>query len=199
MFIFPYGTWKDNIKSVILDWRQRSARRSSKRGDLPVSQAEGTELLLTQADLSAPSVCSPTVTLLQKKGPHHRRKICADSLWLYSYYTQPSPSKNENINYICIYLRVLRYLSIGAIYYITKIKNQMWFSTKLKEQCDGNILQFKTKVGKKCCEMKPGNQFQVVLVWFYDISTIVVYLMPNPFYTYCCDTDKRKTRGTQKE
>ena len=27
-------------------------------------------------------------------------------------------------------------------------------------------------------------QKEVALVWFYGISTIVGYLMPNPFYTY---------------
>ena len=27
-------------------------------------------------------------------------------------------------------------------------------------------------------------RFWFGLVWFYDISTIVGYLMPNPFYTY---------------
>ena len=41
----------------------------------------------------------------------HRRKICANSLWLYSYFTQTSPSKNKNINYIFINLQVLRCLS----------------------------------------------------------------------------------------
>ena len=61
-------------------------------------------------------VCSPTVALLHKKGPRHRRKICANSLWLYSYFTQTSPSKKKNINYIFIYLRVFRCLSSGSIY-----------------------------------------------------------------------------------
>ena len=51
-----------------------------------------------------------------QKGPHHRRKVCANSLWLYSYYTQSSPLKNKNIDYIFIYLRVLRCLSSGSIY-----------------------------------------------------------------------------------
>ena len=27
------------------------------------------------------------------------------------------------------------------------------------------------------------------LVWFYDISTIVGYLMPNPLYAYILDID----------
>ena len=61
-------------------------------------------------------MCSPAVALLHKKGPHHRRKIFANSLWLYSYYTQSSLSKNKNINYIFIYLRVLHCLSSRSIY-----------------------------------------------------------------------------------
>ena len=38
-----------------------------------------------------------------QKGPHHRRKISANSL----YFTQTSLSKNKNINHIFIYERVL--------------------------------------------------------------------------------------------
>ena len=53
-----------------------------------------------------PCVCSPAVALLHKNGPRHRRKIWANNLWLYSYFTQMSPSKNKNINYIFISLRV---------------------------------------------------------------------------------------------
>ena len=62
-----------------------------------------------------PRVCSPAVALLHKKGPHHRRKMCANFLWLYSYFKQTSPSKNKNINYIFIDLRVFRCLSSGSI------------------------------------------------------------------------------------
>ena len=127
MFILPHGTWKDNIRSVMLNWRQKSARRSSEVGDLLVSLAEGREPLITQADLSAPRECSPTVALLHKKGPRYRRKICANSLRLYSNYTQSSPSKNRNINYISIYLRVLRYLSSGAIFYIHSCPDFQFF------------------------------------------------------------------------
>ena len=62
--------------------------------------SEGRDPLVTQADLSAPRVCSSAIALLHKKGPCHRRKIGVNSLWLYSYYTQSSLSKNKNINYI---------------------------------------------------------------------------------------------------
>ena len=119
MFIFPHRTWKDNIRFVILDWRQRSSSRSHAGKRHACLSTEGRDPLVTQADLSAPRVSSPAVTLLHKKGPRHRRKICANSLWLYSYYTQASPTKNKNTNhvyiYIYIYLRVLRCLSSGAI------------------------------------------------------------------------------------
>ena len=125
---------------------ERSAGLSSEGRDPLVAQAKGRGRLVSQAKaethwslkrrgkvgwslkrrqrptgrlgepVSPPRVCSPAVALLHKKGPCHRRKICANSLWLYFYYTQLSPSKNENINYIFIYLRVLRCLSSSSIY-----------------------------------------------------------------------------------
>ena len=61
-----------------------------------------------------PRVYSPAVELLHQKGPRHRRKIRANSLWLYSYFTKTSKSKNKNMNYIFIYLQVLC-LSRGMI------------------------------------------------------------------------------------
>ena len=106
IFIYPHGTWKDYIRSVIWDWRQRSAGYSSK----------GRDPLVTQADLLAPRVCSWVIAQLHKKSPYHRRKISANSLWLYSYYTQLLPLENKNINYIFIYLRVLHCLSSDFIY-----------------------------------------------------------------------------------
>ena len=42
--------------------------------------------------------------------------MCKFALWLYSYFTQTSPSKNKDINYIFIYLRVFPCLSCGSIY-----------------------------------------------------------------------------------
>ena len=62
-----------------------------------------------------PHVCSPAVALFHTKGPRHRRKICANSLWLYSYFTQTSPLKNKDINPIFIYLRVFRCLYRGSV------------------------------------------------------------------------------------
>ena len=62
-----------------------------------------------------PRMCSPAIAQLHKKGPHHRRNICVNSLWLYSYFTQTSPSKNKDINYILKYLRVLLCLSSGTV------------------------------------------------------------------------------------
>ena len=101
MFILPHGTWKDNIRSVNFDWRKRSASRSSEWRDLQV----------TRANMSC--VFSSRFTISQKVSPG--RKICANSLSLYSYYTQSSPSKNKNINYIFIYLRVFRCLSSSSV------------------------------------------------------------------------------------
>ena len=87
-----------------------------RRGRSTGLSSEERDLLVTQADLSAPRVCSPAVALLPKNGPRNRRKICMTSLGLYSYYTQPSLSKNKNMHYIFIYLRVLRCLSSASIY-----------------------------------------------------------------------------------
>ena len=100
-------------------------RRSLKRmGRSAGLSSEGRDLLVTQADLSAPHVCFLAVAQLHKKGPCHRRKICANSLRLYSYYIQSSPSKNKNINYIFIYLRCL---FSGAIYYGYIYSKYLWF------------------------------------------------------------------------
>ena len=110
---------RDNIRSVMWDWRWRSSGRSNDGERSAGLSSEGREPLVTQADLSAPRVCSPAVALFDNKGPCHRRKICANSLslWLYFYYTQSSPSKNKNINCIFIYLRIFRCLSCASIYY----------------------------------------------------------------------------------
>ena len=73
---------------------------------------------MEEACWSAPRVCSSVVAQLHKKGPHHRRNICVYSFWVYYYFARLFPSKNKNINYIFIYLRVFRCLSSGAMYYI---------------------------------------------------------------------------------
>ena len=69
---------------------------------------------------SSKSVSSPPCMFYgchttSQKGSSPQMKICANSLWLYSYFTQTSPSKNKNINYIFIYLQVFPCLSSGAI------------------------------------------------------------------------------------
>ena len=79
-----------------MDWRQRFAGCSN----------EGRDLLATQANLSA---------LLCVFSGRHKKKMCANFLWLYSYFTETSLSKNKNINYIFIYLQVLCCLSSGSI------------------------------------------------------------------------------------
>ena len=123
---------RDNVRSVILDWRQRFSGRSnelvrsagllSEWRDPLVAQAKwGDPLFHLSNDLKkvlstqtnaigetgrplkqACHVCSPVVVLLHKKGPRHRRKICANYLRLYSYDIQSSPSKNRNIKYVYI-------------------------------------------------------------------------------------------------
>ena len=68
------------------------------------------------AGLSSRSVCSSYVFSGRRPtSPRHRRKICANSLWMYSYEIQSPSSKNKNINYISIYQRVFRCLCSGSI------------------------------------------------------------------------------------
>ena len=86
-----------------------------RRGRSASFSSEGRDPLVTQADLSTPLCVFSSRCTTSQKNPRHRRKICANSLWMYSYYTQSSPSKNENRNYIFIYLRVFRCLSSGTI------------------------------------------------------------------------------------
>ena len=86
--------------------RRGEVRRSLKRRERPAGH--------WSIPVISSSVFSGRRTSSQK-GPRYKRKICANSLWLYSYYTQSSPSKNKNMNYIFINLRVLRCLSSGAI------------------------------------------------------------------------------------
>ena len=104
MFTLPHGTWKDNIRSVIWDWRQKSQAKGKTRWSLK----QNCQLL----------VCFPAVAVLRNKGPRHRRKICANSLWLYYYYyyTQSLPSKNKNINYIS-------YISTGFSLFVQRTGN----------------------------------------------------------------------------
>ena len=95
---------------------KRSSGRSNE-GEMSAGLLrKGRDLLVTQADFSVLRVFSSAVALLKKKSPRQRRKMCANSLWLYSYYTQSSPSKNKNIKYIFTYLRVFRCLSSSSIY-----------------------------------------------------------------------------------
>ena len=105
IFIFPHGIWKDNIRSVILDWRQWSTGRSSEQ-----------DRHTSHSSRPASSLCvfSSRRTTSQK-GSLSQKRICANSLWQYSYYTQSSASKNENINYIFIHQRDFCCLSSGAI------------------------------------------------------------------------------------
>ena len=76
-----------------LGLKERSRGRSNEGERSTGLSSEGRDPLVTQADLSAPRVCSPAVAQLHNKVSRHRRKICANSLRLYNYYTQSSPSR----------------------------------------------------------------------------------------------------------
>ena len=97
---------KDNIRSVILDC--------------------GRDPQVTQSNLSAPPCVFYGRLSNIHKGSLPQTKDMRDlSLWLYSYFTQTLPSKNDNLNYNFIYLRGLHCLSSGTIY-DTCILQDIW-------------------------------------------------------------------------
>ena len=99
---FRMGFEKGNITFEILDWR-RDPLVSQAKGDTCGSLKQTCRVFLRPSHY------------FNKNGTCYRRKICTNELWLYSYNTQSSPSKNKNINYILIYLRVVCCLSSDAI------------------------------------------------------------------------------------
>ena len=132
IFVYLHGTWKDNIRSVILDWRQRSAREThwplkQRERSAGHSSERGRSACLSSRPVFSPCVFSSRRRTTSQKGSpaieeRYVRTLSLSlslslSLWLYSYYTQSSTLKNKNTNYIFIHLRVLRCLVSGAIYF----------------------------------------------------------------------------------
>ena len=112
---------RDNIRFVILDWRQRPTGHSSR----PVSSP----------------VCVPWMSHYFTKRVPVTEERYVQTLWLYSYFTQTSPSKNRN-NYIFIYLRVFHCLSSSSIYNMGEnrwIQDFSWFLCEMKYKlpCQG--------------------------------------------------------------
>ena len=119
MFILPHGTWKDINRSVILDWRKRSAGCSSKEERSAGLSREGRVPLVTQAKGRGPpvsqakgktcgslkqtcNVCFSVVVLIHTKGLRDRRKICANCLWLYSYFIHVTVEERKYKLYVYI-------------------------------------------------------------------------------------------------
>ena len=97
-----------------------------RRGRSAGLSSEGRDPLVTQADRSAPPcVFSGRRNTSQKESLPQKKDMWELSLWLYFYYTLLLSSKNKNISYIFKYLRVLRCLSSGAIYYIWSINRTL--------------------------------------------------------------------------
>ena len=98
---------------VILDWRQRSAQAKG-RGPLVSEGKEETHWSLKQT-------CQLLVCVLRP--PHYftKRVPATEERYVWTLtdciciYTKSPRLKNKNINYIFIYLRIIRYLSGGAI------------------------------------------------------------------------------------
>ena len=97
-------------------WLQQAKRdplvTQAKGKDPLVSQTKGRDPLVTQENLC---VFSSRRTTSQKGSLPQKKDMC--ELSLHSYFTQTSLSKNKNINYIFIYLRVFCCLSSSAIHY----------------------------------------------------------------------------------
>ena len=104
MFILPHGTWKDNIRSVILDWKKRPGGHSSR-------------------SLRSSCVFSNSRTISQKDSLPQKKDMRE-----LSYYIQSSPSKNNNMNYIFINLRVtsLFVQRCNILYLVNKV---LWMSS----------------------------------------------------------------------
>ena len=113
ILIYPYGSWKDNIRSVIFDWRQRSAGCSNERerssgrsnkGERSASLSnERRELRVNQANMLC--VSSGRLTTSQNVSLPQKKDMCELSLtvfllhtivaveeWKYKLYFYISPS-----------------------------------------------------------------------------------------------------------
>ena len=89
------NTWdlKDIIRSVILGWRQRSAREIrwslKRKGRSAGLSSEGREPLITQEDLSAPPcVFSGHRSTLQKGSPPQKKDMCELSLTVFLLHSK---------------------------------------------------------------------------------------------------------------
>ena len=133
--------------------KERSAGRSSEGERSAGLSNEGRDPLVTQADLSALRVCSPAPAQLHKKGLRHRRKIRANSFWLYSYFTQTSPSKNKNINYMFIYQRVLGFFLSLRVFGL--LSSSLLLFPQRFDRC---VLQPSSGV---CRTRKPSRNFEL--------------------------------------
>ena len=80
MFIFPHGTWEDNIRSVILDWKQRPTGHSNKYVSSPVC------------------VLRPSSYFTKSFPATEERYVRTLSLTLFLLH-KTSQSKNKNITY----------------------------------------------------------------------------------------------------
>ena len=106
--IFPRGTWKDNIRSVIWDWRTHLLESStchSSDGEISACLSiEGEIRSERPAGLSRKPVSSLVCVLrpshdFTKTVPTTEERY-VKTLWLYTYLPQSSSSKNGIINYI---------------------------------------------------------------------------------------------------
>ena len=64
----------------------------------------------------------------------------------------------------------------------------MYYSVKIFILCQSNsFIQYFYINQQNTSHMQCVEEFNLGLLWFYGISTIVGYLIPNPVYTYILD------------
>ena len=97
-----------------LNWRDSLASQATGRDPL-VAQVKG------ETRWSLKQTCQILVRVLRPPNYFTKRVPATEERYVRTLsdcvptYTQSSPSKNKNINYMCIYLRVLHCLSSSAI------------------------------------------------------------------------------------
>ena len=155
------GTWKDNIRFVILDWRERSAGHSSEVGVRWSLKRRKRPVCHSSRLVSSSCVFSGRQTTSQKGSVPQKKDTWELSLTVFLLHTIFTVQKN-NMNYTPIYLRGFPCLSRGTINDTIAIK--LFFRALSERPCGGSIFQLRHD---RCLE-KTAFYF-IGLVWFlYD-------------------------------
>ena len=124
MFILLHGTCKDNIRSVILDWKQRSSGRSSEgeRSTGLSSEGEGStglsseerDLWVTQANMSC--MFSGRRSNTHKGSPSQKKNMCELSLTVFNWNHFEMRLLNLRINFFYLLRPFCPHLGIFVLF-----------------------------------------------------------------------------------